>query len=90
MERAALSWEKFVQWAFLSLLTASTTVACWFLMDVRASLKEMSLSIVELNRNMAVVITTSQYQQRAIDSLTSRIERIEEDARKGRPISRPY
>lgn len=72
-----LSWRQFVQWLFYGLLSIFGSIVSAFLFNIQVSMKELSNSIIELNRNMAIMVTTTQFQQKELEDHAQRIERLE-------------
>ena len=65
-----IKWNDFVNWAFFGLLA-------YFAYNVTTNLDDMSKSVQELNKNVAVVVTQVTNHSAEIVEIKRRLERIE-------------
>ena len=72
-----MSFDSFLDQAFLAFLVGTFTLAAWFCKAVVVELREMKKSIAEMNVTLAVVINNQSHQREEIDELKGRMERLE-------------
>lgn len=66
----APQWIEFVQWGFYAMITGCAILAV-------QNLKEMKNSIIDLTKSMAQVIERQSWQEKEIDRLDVRVDRLE-------------
>lgn len=69
-----VKWSDFVAWLFFGLLS-------YFAYDMNTTMKDMSVSVNELNQSVAVVLVQQDGNKLSIEKLERRIEKIEDRTR---------
>ena len=64
-----VKWSDFVAWLFFGLLS-------YFAYDMNTTMKDMSVSVNELNQSVAVVLVQQDGNKLSIEKLERRIEKI--------------
>lgn len=69
-----VKWGDFVGWIFFGLLS-------YFAYDMNSTMKDVSISVAELNQSVAVVLVQQATSKEALDEVKKRVEKIEDRIR---------